>query len=628
MRRRCNIYLKFALSAGVPRVRYGGDLLSVHDRKQLIFVWAIWLSILSDTKLFCQKQRTGFYVRHLSRRQLLRLYRWMLRTDAAVFFEQLGLWKQAFQVCIGYCRPVRAIVRELGIQRETPLYEVLFPLLADPCRSTTWLTHVNTCVTFPKRVNLEGNDSLVANAVSEYIDLEEELTRLDENSNYESDPLAIRVRRWVEKAWRSFDIDEAIPDSLHTTGATAEAKKGVSYDQKVASAVITQELVDVLWLCKWEPIPYLYGGLGDHLQGRLLLGRKQHPKEAFPSLYFADGDLPGDDGVCFFDTVPKNAEKRRSISLERTARSFGQKVVGAQLRRYMQSHEYFHVDLYNQDKSRDLCLRGSRGGRFASLDLSSASDRNRASLVHFVFQDNPLVHELLFKTRATHVSFHRVGWDKTIQLRKFAPMGSGTCFPPMCTIITAVIALAYEDLGIHDIHVVYGDDILVRSEAYDLVCQYLEALGFKVNAEKSFHNSLYIESCGCEAYDGGDITPLKVSQLFDTVIPVTNGKIRRSVEHYGGLCSLANRLYLYGYDNARRSICRALRAYYKHVLFSHNAELGVLTTMAELNPHLETKCENGIRYFRAYKTDNRQTSCSDINRYARWLESAEKRKLS
>jgi hypothetical protein len=66
---------------------------------------------------------------------------------------------------------------------------------------------------------------------------------------------------------------------------------------------------------------------------------------------------------------------------------------------------------------------------------------------------------------------------------------------------------------------VYGDDIIVPSCAYDQTLQALKVFGFIPNAEKSYGAGPFRESCGFHGFAGLDVTPFyirrKISKLKD-----------------------------------------------------------------------------------------------------------------
>jgi len=62
---------------------------------------------------------------------------------------------------------------------------------------------------------------------------------------------------------------------------------------------------------------------------------------------------------------------------------------------------------------------------------------------------------------------------------------------------------------------VYGDDIIVPTSVVDELVKLLGFLGFEVNTEKSFSDPdlRFRESCGLDAYNGVDVTPVYVRSL-------------------------------------------------------------------------------------------------------------------
>jgi hypothetical protein len=60
---------------------------------------------------------------------------------------------------------------------------------------------------------------------------------------------------------------------------------------------------------------------------------------------------------------------------------------------------------------------------------------------------------------------------------------------------------------------VFGDDIIVCREAYDLFCQFLDRLGLRVNLAKSFNQGPFRESCGHDYFKGHDVRGVYLKRL-------------------------------------------------------------------------------------------------------------------
>ena len=173
----------------------------------------------------------------------------------------------------------------------------------------------------------------------------------------------------------------------------------------------------------------------------------------------------------------------------------------------------------DQTRNQELCRRASLLGTLATLDLSSASDRVSCHFVGQLFRSNLGLLDALKATRTRFVTqdlAHDV--PSVIELKKFSTMGNACTFPVesigfLAIILAAVatvrgIKVCEETLSSFEEEVaVFGDDLVVPQDSRELCCQALEALGFKVNASKSFWSGNFRESCGVDSYKGVDITP-------------------------------------------------------------------------------------------------------------------------
>jgi hypothetical protein len=104
--------------------------------------------------------------------------------------------------------------------------------------------------------------------------------------------------------------------------------------------------------------------------------------------------------------------------------------------------------------------------------------------------------------------------------------------------------------------VVYGDDIVIRTEYARAVVNLLSEFGFTVNRGKSFgiddpggEVHRFREACGVEALDGRDITPLRLSRRL---VSLTNNTSDHQAGYGVGMVDLLNRCYLRGYYRMRR----------------------------------------------------------------------------
>jgi hypothetical protein len=269
----------------------------------------------------------------------------------------------------------------------------------------------------------------------------------------------------------------------------------------------------------------------------------------------------GLDRTCQLVCVPKSTTKNRTISKEPTTLQYLQQDVRRALDDYFCSHPELQIDLHDQSFSRHLAVEGSATGSYATIDLSNASDSVSVGLVEDIFDGLPILYPLL-ATRSTHcdVKSNDGSIAERIELRKFAPMGSSTCFPVETMIFTIIceasvrLTTGRRSRGIN--YRVYGDDIVIRSEyAAQVVCL-LRDCGFTVNDRKSFgyggvESHRFREACGVEALDGVDITPVRVSRRL---VSMSHNDSDRQAGLGVGIVDFYNRLYLSKLWTTRRAL--------------------------------------------------------------------------
>jgi hypothetical protein len=180
------------------------------------------------------------------------------------------------------------------------------------------------------------------------------------------------------------------------------------------------------------------------------------------------------------------------------------------------------IDLSDQGKSQHRALTGSTDRKLGTIDLSKASDSVTLDHLGALFQgDSELLHMLL----ACRTETIDVPGSGVIRLRKFASMGSATCFPIESVVFLAAVAASI--MNQNDMRftsermrevcreiTVYGDDIIAPTQYIPGVMRDLSSLGFIPNLNKSFYRSHFRESCGIEAYKGYLVKPVYIRRDF------------------------------------------------------------------------------------------------------------------
>lgn len=215
-----------------------------------------------------------------------------------------------------------------------------------------------------------------------------------------------------------------------------------------------------------------------------------------------DHDLPAFELVNYnrVTFVPKNTKTDRPIAVEPRWNIFFQKGLGQLIRTALKKNG---CDLDDQTRNQRLASDLS----LSTIDLSSASDTLSSELVLDLL---PI--DWVFSLDSLRCPYSLLP-DKTKHLnQKFSSMGNGFTFE-LESLIFYAIALAVRDLlGSTGEVSVFGDDIIVGVDCYDLLVKTLTCVGFSVNSEKSYKTSYYRESCGKHYFQGSDITPIFIKK--------------------------------------------------------------------------------------------------------------------
>ncbi len=277
--------------------------------------------------------------------------------------------------------------------------------------------------------------------------------------------------------------------------------------------------------------------------------------------------------------VPKTLKSPRIIAIEPVCMQYTQQALLPLFYDSIEHHELTreHVNFTSQEINRELALIGSVDGSYATLDLSEASDRVSLVLVDAMLESSALddLRAAVMATRSTRADVPELG---VIPLNKFAAAGSALCFPiesmvfftiALCAVRSELnLPLTYRGLFEASRYVwVYGDDIIVSTDKVPAVVDWLTSFKMKVNANKSFWTGKFRESCGMDAYDGEQVTPVYLTRM-----PPDN---RRSSSEIMSFVSFANKLYSNGFWQTAKEVRKRTEAI-----------LGPLPTVLDTSPVL------------------------------------------
>lgn len=246
-------------------------------------------------------------------------------------------------------------------------------------------------------------------------------------------------------------------------------------------------------------------------------------------------------------TVPKSFSALRTITVEPCLNQFVQQGYNAWLRDCISRCRVLRqsLTLADQRPNQELALAGSRTGEWCTIDLSSASDLLSLQTVEAVFAHYPRFLKGIMGCRTPEVD---CGYTK-IRLKKYAGMGNATTFPVQSVVFATIAMVAilgstkelnYEKVVRASRNVrVFGDDIIVRSEHFRDVADWITCFGLKINRSKTFFEGNFRESCGVDAYGGTEVTPMYLRH--------DPGRLCAEPSSVESLVSSSNQLWLRGY---------------------------------------------------------------------------------
>lgn len=280
---------------------------------------------------------------------------------------------------------------------------------------------------------------------------------------------------------------------------------------------------------------------------RPLMGKVYAAQCTFPTIFPPEYCTPvskwkNSDPCSRVIAVPKSYKAARIIAQEDSGRQFlcqGYRTLLSEKLSRGKYGKYSHLD--DQSLNQQLAEKGSIDGSIATIDLSHASDSVTKSLVKELFPE--WFCKAICGLVPDYVEYTYKGRQRRALLHMFATSGNALTFI-VEDIVFLAIALAAEEVSRKLGNVprmgsvsVYGDDIICPSYSYDTTVDFLEALGFSVNADKSFSGTenLYRESCGVECLNGEHVE----SRYFSRK-PLSFSKDK--IQSISALCDLQHRL--------------------------------------------------------------------------------------
>lgn len=245
--------------------------------------------------------------------------------------------------------------------------------------------------------------------------------------------------------------------------------------------------------------------------------------------------------------VPKTAKSPRLIASEPTSHMWCQQALLSWFEtQFKESFDGHFIDLNNQRKSGDMVLSASKTRKYATVDLSDASDRVTCWTVERIFRRNPSVVFALHAARTRYIRDSITDVQNFLKPKKFASQGTATTFPVMSFIMLCIALgsciqgdVTWSKIRKLRRHVrVYGDDIIVPTYGYARLVSAMDLLQLKVNMAKSYVTGHFRESCGVDGFKGHDVTPVRPKTLVAdsptscvAVVDTTNNFLMKGLWH-------------------------------------------------------------------------------------------------
>lgn len=357
--------------------------------------------------------------------------------------------------------------------------------------------------------------------------------------------IVIRAQQLLSMLFRTFDERDIYPRHGPGSVSTKETLSGKYRWTRISPRITESYPLD----------EYFYVSLGhvcDQLQELQSLDRSESSAK-----------------VCL---VPKDSRGPRLISEEPLEFQWIQQGLMRALVAHIERHSLtrHHVHFTDQRNNQLAALLGSQDfdyyqssktgkftrykltkGKYATLDLKEASDRVSVGLVRLLFPE-PLKTVLLnCRTLTT-----RLPDQKELVLNKFAPMGSALCFPVMALTIWALLTAGSPDADARDSILVFGDDVVVRTDQSAHATEILESFGLLVNRDKSYSHGFFRESCGVDAFRGLNVTPVKIHTVWAS---------HRRPDIYTSFIAYANEFWCRGYYSTYGVIADSLHSIYGEI---------------------------------------------------------------
>lgn len=207
-------------------------------------------------------------------------------------------------------------------------------------------------------------------------------------------------------------------------------------------------------------------------------------------------------------TVPKDSTTFRSCGKEPPINIFLQLAIGGYFKKRLKR---VGLDLYHGHLTHaKIACASSSTGQFATEDQRNASNSLARKVVEY------LCHPEWFDVLDSVRSPKTIKDGRTYVLQMFSSMGNGFTFELETMVFAAIAVVATRLSGFSgvlgkDVYV-YGDDVIVPSEASWWWRTLLSYFGFETNFRKSYADGPFRESCGGDFFNERQVNPVRIEE--------------------------------------------------------------------------------------------------------------------
>lgn len=297
-------------------------------------------------------------------------------------------------------------------------------------------------------------------------------------------------------------------------------------------------------------------------------------------------------------TVPKNSKTDRVIAIEPGINLWFQKALGAMVRRRLRR---VGIDLNSQVKNQQLAWEGSKNHLLATVDFSSASDSISLEVVRDLLPPRWFQIMDLCRSKFGSIKGSSFRWEK------FSSMGNAFTFELESLIFyaasVAVLEFQGQNASVSQISV-FGDDVIIPADCFELYSSFCGFLGFTVNRKKSFSTGEFRESCGSHFFGGISCKPIFLKERLSHVesfFKLANG-IRNLAHRHNHYCGCDAR-FLDCWTDLFRRVPKPLRL----GVPSSAGDVGFVSNFDEATP---SRARYGVEgyYYRALSTSSIRAS--------------------